>query len=91
MHDTDAFYTPEPARYTFTKAPDTVRASGEDGVLTFPSGLTTPHLENNTVVCRYFPPNPIRKPKPDAARRAVVVLAQWNSDADGHIGLCKIL
>jgi hypothetical protein len=24
-------------------------------------------------------------------RRAVVVLAQWNSDADGHIGLCKLL
>jgi dienelactone hydrolase len=91
MQDTDAFYTPEPTRYTFTKAPDTVRASGEDGVLTFPSGLTTPHLENNTVVCRYFPPNPIRAPKPDAARRAVVVLAQWNSDAEGHIGLCKIL
>jgi len=91
MENTDAFYTPEPTRYTFTKAPDTVRASGEEGVLTFPSGLTTPHLENNTVVCRYFPPNPIRKAKPGSARRAVVVLAQWNSDADGHIGLCKIL
>ena len=91
MQDTDAFYTPEPTRYTFTKAPDAVRASGEEGVLTFPSGLTTPHLENNTVVCRYFPPNPIRKAKPGATRRAVVVLAQWNSDADGHIGLCKIL
>jgi dienelactone hydrolase len=91
MQDTDAFYTPEPTRYTFTNAPDTVRASGEAGVLTFPSGLTTPHLENNTVVCRYFPPNPIRKSKPGAVRRAVVVLAQWNSDAEGHIGLCKIL
>ena len=91
MRDTDAFYTPEPARYTFSKAPDTVRASGEDGVLTFTSGFATPHLENNTVVCRYFPPDPIRKPKPGAPRRAVVVLAQWNADADGHIGLCKIL
>ena len=91
MDNTDAFYTPDATRYTFTKAPDTVRASGEEGVLTFPSGLTTPHLENNTVVCRYFPPNPIRKAKPGATRRAVVVLAQWNSDADGHIGLCKIL
>ncbi len=28
---------------------------------------------------------------PAAPRRAVVVLAQWNSDADGHVGLCKIL
>ena len=42
MRDTDAFYTPEPARYTFTKAPDTVRATGEDGVLTYASGFATP-------------------------------------------------
>jgi dienelactone hydrolase len=91
MEDTDAFYTPEPARYTFTRAPDSIRARGEEGVLTYTTGLTTPHPENNTVVCRYFLPDPIRKPKPDAARRAVVVLAQWNSDPNGHIGLCRIL
>lgn len=91
MRDTDAFYTPEPARYTFTKAPDIVRASGEEGVLTFTSGYATPHPENNTVVCRYFAPNPIKKAKAGSPRRAVVVLAQWNSDPDGHIGLCKIL
>jgi dienelactone hydrolase len=91
MRDTDAFYTPEPARYTFTKAPDIVRTSGEEGVLTFTSGFPTPHPENNTVVCRYFAPNPIKKAKAGSPRRAVVVLAQWNSDPDGHIGLCKIL
>ena len=91
MRDTDAFYTPEPARYTFTKAPDLVRASGEEGVLTFTSGYATPHPENNTVVCRYFAPHPIKKAKAGSPRRAVVVLAQWNSDPEGHIGLCKIL
>jgi hypothetical protein len=91
MQDTDAFYTPGPTRYTFTKAPDAIRATGEEGVLTFQSGYTTPHPENNTVVCRYFPANPIRAPKPGSPRRAVVVLAQWNSDAEGHIGLCKLL
>jgi hypothetical protein len=91
MADSDAFFTPEPTRYTFTKASETVRASGEEGVLTFPSGVTTPHPMNNTVVCRYFPANPLRRAKPGAPRRAVVVIAQWNSDADGHIGLCKIL
>jgi hypothetical protein len=91
MRDSDAFYTPKPARYTFTKAPETVRAKGEAGVLTFASGFATPHPENNTVVCRYFAPDPIFKPKPGAPRRAVVVAAQWNSDAEGHIGLCKIL
>jgi dienelactone hydrolase len=91
MADTDAFFTPEPARYTYTKAPDAIRAKGEEGVLTFPSGFTTPHPNNNTVLCRYFPPDPIKKPRPGAARRAVVVMAQWNSDAGGHIGLCQIL
>jgi hypothetical protein len=91
MQDTDAFYTPQPTRYTFTNAPETVRASGEAGVLTFPSGLTTQHPENNTVVCRYFPAKPLWRPRSGAARRAVVVAAQWNSDPGGHIGLCQIL
>jgi len=93
MQDTDAFYTPEPTRYTFTQALPSVRAGGEEGLLTYPSGFTTPHETNNTVRARYFPANPIRKPKPGAAapRRAVVVLAQWNSDANGHVGLCKVL
>jgi dienelactone hydrolase len=94
MANSDAFFTPEPTRYTFTKAPDTVRASGEEGVLTFPSGFATPHETNNTVVARYFPANPIRGFRTRTKRlprRAVVVLAQWNSDADGHVGLCKLL
>jgi dienelactone hydrolase len=91
MRDTDAFFTPEPTRYTFTKSPDTIRATGEDGLLTFTTGLPTPHEENNTVVARYFPPKPIRKPRAASPRRAVVVLAQWNSDKEGHIGLCRIL
>jgi len=92
MQDSDAFFTPEPARYTFTKSPDTVRASGEEGVLTFASGFTTPHDTNNTVVARYFPANPVRGfRRTSGPRRAVVVLAQWNSDSEGHIGLCKLL
>ncbi len=91
MQDTDAFFTPEPARYTFTRAPESIRQSGEEGLLTFESGFTTPHPENNTVVARYFPAKPIRTPRTGAPRRAVVVLAQWNSDPDGHVGLCKIL
>ncbi|MFA5908845.1 MAG: alpha/beta hydrolase [Vicinamibacterales bacterium] len=93
MRDTDAFYTPEPARYTFTRALPSVRAGGEEGLLTYPSGFTTPHAENNVVQARYFPANPIRKPKRGATpvRRAVVVLAQWNADPEGHVGLCKLL
>src|SRR5262245_56295871 len=50
MRDTTAFFSAEPTdAYTF----DTSRDG--DGVLRFPSALTTPHLENNTVWCRYFP------------------------------------
>jgi Alpha/beta hydrolase domain containing 18 len=83
MEDTDAFFTPKPTNdYAF-----------DGSLLTFPSGFTTPHPENNLVRARYFPADPIRKPKAGAApaRRAVVVLAQWNSDSEGHVGLCKIL
>ncbi len=84
MRDTDAFYTPPPTTaYTLGDGLET----GEQ-LLTFPSALDTPHIENNTVYGRLF------HPKDDPARRhraAVVVLPQWNSDAGGHVGLCKLL
>ena len=94
MKDSDAFFTPAPTTdYTLTPASVAARAGGAAGTLTFPSGLTTPHPENNLVRARYFPANPIRKPRPGATprRRAVVVMAQWNSDSEGHIGLCRLL
>jgi hypothetical protein len=83
MADTDAFFTPPPtADYTLQPSPD-------GGLLTFPSALTTPHETNNTVYCRYFPA------PSDAAtgtgRAAVLVLPQWNSDPEGHAGLCRLL
>ena len=78
MADTDAFFTPPPTSdYTLRPAPD-------GDVLTFPSALVTPHEENNTVRCRYFP-------APRTSRAAVIVLPQWNSDPGGHVGLCKLL
>ena len=52
--------------------------------LTFSSPLATPYPENNLVHAQYFP----------SARsngRAVLVLPQWNADAGGHIGLCRLL
>ncbi|CAN5493403.1 hypothetical protein BH23ACI1_BH23ACI1_14930 [soil metagenome] len=54
--------------------------------LTFPSAVSTPHPENNTVHARWFPDDTAR-----GRTRAVVVLPQWNSDAEGHIGLCQLL
>jgi hypothetical protein len=56
----------------------------EDGRLAFTSAVESPYPENNRVMARYFP---VR----DAKRRAVIVLPQWNSDSEGHIGLCKLL
>jgi hypothetical protein len=116
MTDTDAFFTPPPlAEYQLSDAPDGT------SLVTFPSALTTPHVENNTVYCRYFPsrsrPNrssaadldeprsgndtPTRRPMnerygdntapPQGSRAAVLVLPQWNADAGGHVGLCKLL
>ena len=94
MQDTDAFFTPEPTRdYTLTPSDSDRRSPGEAGTLTFPSGFTTPHPENNLVRARYFPANPTRRGRrsTDRAQRAVVVLAQWNSDRGGHVGLCQML
>lgn len=58
----------------------------EGDLLTFTSGVHTPHPDNNRVRARYFP-----DASPKGRRRAVVVLPQWNSDADGHVGLCRLL
>ena len=49
--------------------------------LYFSSPVTTPWHENNRVMARWFPAS---------GKRAVVVLPQWNSDGEGHIGLCRI-
>jgi hypothetical protein len=84
MADTDAFYTPEPTSDYRLDPP------GPDGeqLLTFPSALTTPHRENNIVYGRLFH---ARESTNRTHRAAVVVLPQWNSSADGHIGLSKLL
>ena len=88
MADTDAFFAAPPTD-------EYVLRSGPEGqVLTFPSALTTPHPTNNTVYCRYFPvgsKGPTLQTGEGERRAAVVVLPQWNSDAAGHVGLCKLL
>jgi hypothetical protein len=84
MEDTDAFFTPPPTDDYHLAAP-----GGRGRLLTFPSAFTTPHPENNTVYCRYFPAS--GADTGSRKRAAVLVLPQWNSDAGGHVGLCKIL
>ncbi len=55
-------------------------------LLTFRSAVRTAHEENNTVAARFFPDSTTT-----GRRRAVLVLPQWNADADGHVGLCRLL
>jgi dienelactone hydrolase len=61
---------------------------GGDGLLTYPSALETPHPVNNVVHARYLR---ARRLRPSGAKRAVLVLPQWNSDETGHVGLSRIL
>ena len=56
----------------------------DDGRLTFTSPVHSRYSENNTVHGRWFPAEKARG-------RALVVLPQWNSDAEGHVGLAKLL
>jgi dienelactone hydrolase len=93
MRDTDAFFAcPQTSDYDFTAAPADIQAQGEAGTLRFPSALVTPHPENNTVAARWFPTREDATPGHRRGRgRAVVVLPQWNSDAEGHVGLAKVL
>ncbi len=51
--------------------------------LSFPSVIQTPHPSNNTVYAEYFPV--------PGARRAVLVIPQWNSDDQSHLNLCRLL
>ncbi|HEX5111001.1 MAG TPA: hypothetical protein VFV95_21265 [Vicinamibacterales bacterium] len=82
MQDTQAFFTPEPtSEFRFA-----------EGELSFPSALVTPHPINNIVRARWFPA--ADEPAigaPGRRGRAVVVLPQWNSDAQGHVGLSRLL
>jgi hypothetical protein len=55
-----------------------------DGHLTFTSPAPSGCPENDTVHARWFP-------APNDQGRALVVLPQWNSDAEGHVGLAKLL
>jgi pimeloyl-ACP methyl ester carboxylesterase len=55
-----------------------------DGRLTFTSPVASPYPENNTVHSLWFPAERDRG-------RALVVLPQWNSGPDGHVGLAKLL
>jgi len=56
----------------------------QDDLLTFTSPVRTRYPENDRVHARWFP-------TPKDRGRAVVVLPQWNSGVDGHVGLARLL
>lgn len=93
MQDTAAFFhVPPTGDFGFSANGSQPRAKGEAGTLTYPSALTTPHPENNIVSARWFPAGGDTSMTRKANRgRAVVVLPHWNADADGHIGLSRVL
>ena len=67
--------------------------------LTWTSAVRTPSPENNTARARLFPERKPARPSKNSAvenssvsaRRAVVVLPQWNADAESHVALCRLL
>jgi dienelactone hydrolase len=93
MLDTASFFhTPPTSDYEFNAALPEAQRKGEAGTLRFPSAFVTPHPENNTVVARWFPSaGDTTLVRRQGRGRAVVVLPQWNSDAEGHIGLSRLL
>lgn len=72
---------------TFFHQPGGATFERRGDILRFPSAVDTPYPENNLVQVRVFP---ARRTSQDQPRRAVVVLPQWNSDAEGHVGLCQL-
>ena len=93
MRDTPGFFhAPATNDYDFTPASPADQGKGEAGLLRFESALATPHDSNNVVRARWFP---ARGEQPTGHRhgrgRAVLVLPQWNSDAEGHVGLSRLL
>jgi hypothetical protein len=93
MADTEAFFHTTPASdYQFDPRPPGTPGDGEAGTLRFTSALRTPHTENNVVSARWFPAaGETTLGKTGSRGRAVVVMAQWNADAGGHIGLSRLL
>jgi len=70
----------------FYASPPTEEFEQNGDLIRFPSALASPHPENNVVQARLFPAQGNNGDR----RRAVIVVPQWNSDAQGHVGLCQL-
>ncbi len=56
----------------------------EGTTVAFSSPVTSPYPENNTVYAEYFEAE-------NHQGRAVLVIPQWNADAQSHLNLCRML
>ena len=65
------------------------RLAGE--LLTWTSAVRTPSPENDTARARFFPARDSQDKRRPGTRRAVVVLPQWNADAESHVALCRAI
>jgi hypothetical protein len=71
----------------FYSLPEVSEFRIEGDQLTWTSPVTTASAENNIARARYFPVSP----KKSSHRRSVVlVLPQWNAQADSHVEACRI-
>ena len=68
-------------RSTINDAPQSTVSRRPSTFLRFSSRVFTPYAANNTVHARWFPAK---------GDRALVVLPQWNADAESHNALCRI-
>jgi hypothetical protein len=72
----------EPSGFFQYQCPQDFRLEGT--TLRFTSPVESPHPENNTVWAEFFEARQSRG-------RAVLVIPQWNSDEQSHLGLCRLL
>lgn len=89
LDDSSRFFETPPTS-DFAWQPGPTNDGGWAGTVAFPSVITTPHPENNIVYGRLFTAPRLKGGREDR-RRAIVVLPQWNADAGGHVGLCRLL
>ena len=80
-HSDEFFSYPIPGDFRLDRHSPSAPAPGPSTFLRFTSPVVTPYPENNTVHARWFPAR---------GDRAVVVLPQWNADAESHNALCRI-
>jgi dienelactone hydrolase len=89
LADSQGFFAAPPTT-DYTWEPEGSARQGSAGTVVFPSSIETPDAANNLVYARLFQA-PRTKGGGEDRRRAVLVLPQWNADADGHVGLCQLL